>query len=125
MIEDTILPRTFRETKPGLISIEEGVGKMKAALAAREDKSLVIIGRTSAASLTSPEDALARARAYQAVGCDALFFAGGVTKELLQALHAEIRIPMMLGGGGAPDRAFLAAHGVRVARGIKTQHLGQ
>src|SRR6204780_4271935 len=65
MIEDTVLPRTFRETKPGLISIDEGVGKMRAALAAREDKSLVIIGRTSAAAVTSPQDALARAKAYE------------------------------------------------------------
>src|ERR1700691_1810822 len=36
-IEDTLLPRTYGETKPTLISIEEGVGKMRAALAARED----------------------------------------------------------------------------------------
>src|ERR1700744_3699356 len=53
MIEDTVLPRTFRETKPGLISIEEGIGKMRAALAAREDKAMTIIGRTSAAALSS------------------------------------------------------------------------
>src|SRR5580692_8273351 len=33
-IEDTALPRSFGETKPQLISIEEGVGKMRAALAA-------------------------------------------------------------------------------------------
>ena len=53
MIEDTVLPRTFRETKPGLLSIEEGMGKMRAALAAREDKALTIIGRTSAAVFRS------------------------------------------------------------------------
>src|ERR1700748_3427765 len=32
MIEDTVLPRTFGEKKPSLISLEEGVGKMRAAL---------------------------------------------------------------------------------------------
>src|ERR1700728_386504 len=42
MIEDTVLPRAFGEKKPTVISIEEGVGKMQAALAAREDKSLTI-----------------------------------------------------------------------------------
>ena len=36
MVEDTILPRTFGEKKPGLIAIEEGIGKMRAALRARE-----------------------------------------------------------------------------------------
>src|SRR5271154_5716647 len=48
MIEDTVLPRAFGEQKPNLISIEEGIGKMRAALSAREDKALTIIGRTSA-----------------------------------------------------------------------------
>src|SRR6202046_5109258 len=65
MIEDTVLPRTFRETKPGLISIEEGIGKMRAALAAREDKALTIIGRTSAAAFSSVADAVARGKAYE------------------------------------------------------------
>ena len=65
MIEDTVLPRTFGEKKPGLISIEEGIGKIRAALAAREDKALVIIGRTSAAAITGWRDALARAKAYE------------------------------------------------------------
>ncbi|MBV9250003.1 MAG: isocitrate lyase/PEP mutase family protein, partial [Acetobacteraceae bacterium] len=80
-IEDTQLPREFREKKPGLISIEEGVGKMRAALAAREDPSLTIVGRTSAPALTGTEDAVARAKAYVQAGVDALFFAGGVTRE--------------------------------------------
>ena len=116
MIEDTVLPRTFRETKPGLLPIEEGIGKMRAALAAREDKALTIIGRTSAATLSSWQDALARARAYEKEGVDALFFAGGVTDEFLQALKAEIKIPLMLGGGvGGLDKAYLGRMGVRIA----------
>src|SRR5271169_4927644 len=42
MIEDTLLPRAYGEKKPTVISIEEGVGKMRAALAAREDTALTI-----------------------------------------------------------------------------------
>src|ERR1700761_4582447 len=44
MIEDTVLPRAFGERKPTVISLEEGVGKMRAALAAREERALTIIG---------------------------------------------------------------------------------
>jgi carboxyvinyl-carboxyphosphonate phosphorylmutase len=116
MIEDTVLPRTFGEKKPGLISIEEGIGKMRAALSAREDKSLTIIGRTSAAAFVNWQEALARAKAYEKVGVDAMFFAGGVTKELLEALKAEMKIPLMLGGGvGGLDKAYLGGMGVRIA----------
>jgi carboxyvinyl-carboxyphosphonate phosphorylmutase len=116
MIEDTVLPRAFGEKKPGLISVEEGIGKMRAALRAREDKALTIIGRTSAAAFSSPQDALARAKAYEKVGVDAMFFAGGVTRELIEMLHAELKIPIMLGGGGGDlEKAWLGSMGVRIA----------
>src|SRR4030081_168465 len=45
-IEDTLLPPAYGVGEPQLIPIEEGVGKMKAALDARGDPSLVIMGRT-------------------------------------------------------------------------------
>ena len=61
-IEDTLLPQAYGQAKTQLISLEEGVGKMKAALDARSDPSLVIIGRTGAASVTSVDDAIARAQ---------------------------------------------------------------
>jgi carboxyvinyl-carboxyphosphonate phosphorylmutase len=117
MIEDTVLPRGFREAKPTLISIDEGVGKMRAALAAREDKSLMIIGRTSAAAISGIDDAIARAKAYEAVGVDALFFAGGMNPANLDAMAASVKLPLMLGGGGGgmSDKAYLASRNVRIA----------
>src|SRR5213082_2680533 len=41
-IEDTMLPQTFGQGGTQLISLEEGIGKMKAALDARGDPSMVI-----------------------------------------------------------------------------------
>ncbi len=115
-IEDTLLPKTYGEKQPGLISLEEGVGKMRAAVAAREDPSFVIVGRTSAAALTGTEDVLRRAKAYEAAGVDALFFAGGVTREQLDAIHSAVQLPLMMGGGQAGlDRAHLASRRVRIA----------
>ena len=49
---------------------------MKAALDGRGDPSLVIMARTGAASVTRLDDAIARAKAYEATGVDALFFTG-------------------------------------------------
>jgi oxaloacetate decarboxylase len=115
-IEDTLLPKTYGEKQPGLISLEEGVGKMRAAVAAREDPSFVIVGRTSAAAMTGTEDVVRRAKAYEAAGVDALFFAGGVTREQLEAIYSAVKLPLMMGGGQAGlDREHLASRRVRVA----------
>ncbi len=116
-IEDTLLPRAYGEKKPSLISLQEGVGKMRAALAAREDSSFVIVGRTSAASITGTADVVARAKAYADAGVDALFFAGGMTREQLDAIADAVKLPLMLGGSGRElqDPDYLASRRVRVA----------
>jgi carboxyvinyl-carboxyphosphonate phosphorylmutase len=116
-IEDTLLPQTFGETKTQLISPEEGIGKMKAALDGRGDASLVVMGRTGAASVTSLDDAMARVKAYEAAGVDALFLTGIKSRNALEAISAATRLPIVL--GGAPeemsDLDYLAGRRVRIA----------
>lgn len=117
-IEDTELPPAYDSSKTRrLIPIAEGVSKMRAAIEARRDPGLVILGRTSAAVLTGVDDAIARVRAYQEAGVDAIFLAGMKTRDDLTAIAAEIELPIMLGGASAElsDRAFLADNGVRIA----------
>src|ERR1700759_3309270 len=79
-IEDTLLPQAFGEAKTQLISLEEGVGKIKAALDARRDPSLVILGSTRAVATSGLDDAIARLRAYEAPGGDGLFLVGLKTR---------------------------------------------
>jgi len=116
-IEDTLLPAGFGEAKAQLISLEEGVGKMKAALDGRGDPSLVIMGRTGAASITSVEDAIRRAKAYEAVGVDALFFTGIKSRAELEAVAAATHLPIVLGGAPEDMNAldYLAGQRVRIA----------
>src|SRR6201984_1458042 len=116
-IEDTLLPQAFGQAKTRLTSLEEGVGKMKAALDGRGDPSLVIIGRTGAASVTSLDDAIARARAYEATGVDALFFTGIRTKAELEAIAGATTLPIVLGGApeAMSDLAYLREQRVRMA----------
>jgi carboxyvinyl-carboxyphosphonate phosphorylmutase len=116
-IEDTLLPQAFGQTKTQLISLEEGVGKMKAALDGRGDPSLVIVGRTGAASVSGVEDAIARARAYEAAGVDALFFTGLKTRAELEAIAAATTLPIVLGGFPEEliDPNALASQRVRIA----------
>jgi len=116
-IEDTLLPQGFGQSATQLIPLEEGVGKVRAALDARGDSSLVVIGRTGAVSITALDDAIVRARAYQATGVDALFFTGIRTRAELEAIAAATTLPIVL--GGAPedmsDPGYLASQRVRVA----------
>jgi oxaloacetate decarboxylase len=90
---------------------------MKAALDARGDPSLVIIGRTGAASVTSVDDAIVRARAYQATGVDALFFTGVKTRTDLETIAAATALPIVLGGPTEEmtDWDFLRHQRVRIA----------
>ena len=115
-IEDTDLPVPFGGGKPRLLSVEEGVGKMKAAVAARHDPGLVIAGRTSAPSMTSLADTIVRAKAYAATGVDAIFLIGIKSRADLDAIAAEVKLPLILGGAGKEimDRDLLAQCGVRV-----------
>src|SRR6185312_13166476 len=97
-IEDTLLPQAYGQAKTQLISLDEGIGKMRAALEARSDPSLVIIGRTGAAAVTSVEEAIVRGKAYEATGVDALFFTGVKTRAELEKIAAATTLPILLGG---------------------------
>ena len=116
-IEDTLLPQAYGESKPQLISLDEGVGKIEAALDARSDPSLVIVGRTGAAAITSVDDAIARARAYQDAGVDALMFTGIRTLVDFAAIVAATRLPIVLGGPTREmtDWDYLGRQRVRIA----------
>jgi carboxyvinyl-carboxyphosphonate phosphorylmutase len=116
-IEDTLLPQAFGQTGTQLIPLEEGVGKMKAAVDARDDPALVIMARTGAVSISGLDDTIARAVAYEGTGVDALFFTGVKTRSELEAIAAATKLPIVL--GGAPeemtDRDYLANQRVRIA----------
>ena len=116
-IEDTLLPQAFGQTKTQLISLEEGAGKIKAALDGRGDPSLVIMGRTGAASISGIDDAIARAKAYQAAGVDALFFTGIKSRAELEAIAAATDLPIVLGGSPEDmmDPAYLVTQRVKIA----------
>jgi carboxyvinyl-carboxyphosphonate phosphorylmutase len=116
-IEDTLLPQPFGQPGTQLIPLEEGVGKMKAAVDARGDASLVIMARTGAASISGLDDAIARAMAYEGTGVDALFLTGIKSHAELEAIAAATKLPLVLGGfpEDMADRDYLANQRVRIA----------
>jgi oxaloacetate decarboxylase len=116
-IEDTVLPTPFGAPGGGLVPVEEMLGKLRAAVAARQDPTLVVVGRTAALRHGGIAEAAKRLRAYQDTGIDGIFLAGARTREEVESLHRATGLPLLL--GGAPpelsDRDFLATHGVRIA----------
>jgi len=117
-LEDTVLPRPHGDGKVTLISLEEGMGKVRAALAARDDLSFVIVARSGVVSVNGVEDAVRRTKAYSESGADALFYTGIKTRAELEAVAAVATLPIILGGVEGTevnDRAYLAAQGVRIA----------
>ncbi len=116
-IEDTVLPIPFGGEGEGLISAAEMLGKLRGAVAARQDPSLVIIGRTAVLRYCSMEEAVQRIQAYAQTGIDAIFLTGTRTREQLEAVHQATSLPLMLGGASAElrDREYLASQGVRIA----------
>ncbi|PYN79717.1 MAG: oxaloacetate decarboxylase [Candidatus Rokuibacteriota bacterium] len=116
-IEDTVLPSPFGGQGEGLVSVEEMLGKLRGAVAARQDPSLVVIGRTGALRGGGIGEAEKRVKAYQETGIDAIFLAGASKREEVEAMHRATRLPLLLGGAppALSDRNFLATHGVRIA----------
>ena len=115
-IEDTDLPMPFAQTgKSRLVSLEEGIGKMRAALEARQDQNLVIVARTGAMGITDQEDALRRIKAYEKSGVDAIFLVGVRHKDQLEAVHAAVSTPILLAHPGEElDVDYMQSHGVRI-----------
>jgi carboxyvinyl-carboxyphosphonate phosphorylmutase len=112
-IEDLIMPARFGSTADELISTDEMLGKLRAALAARQDPSLVLVARTAAVKIDTLENTVARAKAYAATGVDAVFITGMQKIEELDAIRAEVRIPIILGTAHALTNQQVESRGVR------------
>jgi len=116
-IEDTVLPARFGrpEGTDEMISLEEMVGKLKAAVAARRDPATILLGRTAALKVEGTEGAVKRARAFAACGVDAIFVVGVEAADQVKAVHDAARLPVMVGSAPAAiRREDFAAAGARV-----------
>ncbi len=107
-LEDQTYPkRCGHLAGKSLVPTAEMVGKIKAAIDAREDADTVIIARTDAIAVEGFDAALARAKAYTDAGADMLFVEAPQTPEQQQALGAAFagKVPLlanMVEGGRTP-----------------------
>jgi 2-methylisocitrate lyase-like PEP mutase family enzyme len=120
MLEDQTYPKRCGHFEgKDIISTQEMVSKLKAAVDARKDPDLMILARTDARAVEGFEAALDRARAYQEAGADFLFIEAPLTREELLAIPTAvpgIHLCNMVIGGKTPllPREELAQAGYAV-----------
>ena len=86
-IEDQVWPKKCGHMEgKQVISVDEMVQKIRAAVDARQDPDFVIIARTDANAVYGLEDALRRGRAYRDAGADVIFIVAPRSIEELRAI---------------------------------------
>jgi methylisocitrate lyase len=119
-LEDQLLPkRCGHLTGKALVEPEVMAAKLRAATAARRDRSFVIIARTDARSVTGFDDAVRRARLYLGAGADAVFPEALESADEFAAFAREVSAPLLanmteFGRGPLLDFGTLAAMGYRM-----------
>lgn len=106
-IEDQVMPKKCGHFNgKEVISQEEMIGKIHAALDARQDEKLTIIARTDALSVHGFDEAIRRANAYKEAGAHAIFIEAPQEAEQIAQIPKLVKdIPLILNlveGGKTP-----------------------
>jgi carboxyvinyl-carboxyphosphonate phosphorylmutase len=110
-IEDQVAPKKCGHFEgKQVISAEEMVKKIEAALYAREDKEFLIIARTDARTVVGFEEAIRRARVYAEAGADMIFVESPLSVDELRTISEKLHdiwlLVNMVEGGKTPVLPF-------------------
>lgn len=104
--EDQVAPkRCGHFAGKEVISTEEAVAKIKAAVDARHDSNLLILARTDACAVQGFEAAVERAQKFSEAGADILFVEAVTTAEHIRTLPQRLEKPQLMNmviGGKTP-----------------------
>ena len=105
-IEDQVFPKRCGHMEgKQIISLEEMVPKIKAAVDARHDQDFVVMARTDARAVYGIEDAIERSNKYRDAGADLIFVEAPISREEMVRINSEIDAPTMaiqVEGGKTP-----------------------
>ncbi|MBT5265974.1 MAG: isocitrate lyase/PEP mutase family protein [Rhodospirillaceae bacterium] len=107
-LEDQSLPkRCGHLAGKSLVSADEMVGKIHAALDTRRSEETLIVARTDAIAVEGFEAALDRGERFVEAGCDMIFVEAPVDEEQMRALNARFKgkaptMANMVEGGSTP-----------------------
>jgi carboxyvinyl-carboxyphosphonate phosphorylmutase len=105
-IEDQVFPKRCGHMEgKQIISTEEMVAKIKAAVDARVDQDLVIMARTDAVATDGLDEAIERGNRYAEAGADLIFVEAPTSREDMLRSNREINAPtnaIQIEGGKTP-----------------------
>jgi 2-methylisocitrate lyase-like PEP mutase family enzyme len=105
-LEDQVSPkRCGHFSGKEVISTDEMLGKIKAAVDARRDADTLILARTDACATQGFEAAVERAQRFQEAGADILFVEAVTTLDEIRALPQRVAAPQLMNmviGGKTP-----------------------
>ena len=96
-IEDQVTPKRCGHFEgKQVVSQNEMVGKIKAAVDARQDPDFVLIARTDARAVLGLDEAIKRGRAYAEAGADVIFLEAPESLEELKIIVKSIDAPLLV-----------------------------
>jgi 2-methylisocitrate lyase-like PEP mutase family enzyme len=116
-IEDQVMPKKCGHfSGKEVVSAGEMVGKIRAAVDARDDANFLIVARTDAAAAHGIDEAIERAHRFAEAGADVLFIEAMETRADIERLPEIFDQPLLINiviGGKTPvqDRESLSALG--------------
>ena len=94
-IEDQVIPKKCGHMEgKRLVSVEEMVGKIRAAVEARRDPDFIIIARTDARSVLGFDETVHRASRYAQAGADMIFGEALQSREELSEFANKVKVPL-------------------------------
>jgi carboxyvinyl-carboxyphosphonate phosphorylmutase len=106
-LEDQVWPKRCGHMKgKSVITKEEYIPKLKAALDARKSRDFIIVARTDSLAQYGLDEAIERGKQYQKIGADVIFIEAPKTLEEMKRMTEEINAPLlanMIEEGATPN----------------------
>ncbi|MFB5600469.1 MAG: oxaloacetate decarboxylase [Nitrososphaeraceae archaeon] len=95
-LEDQVWPKRCGHMKgKSVITKEEYIQKLKAAIDARKSKDFIIVARTDSLAQYGLDEAIERGKQYQKIGADVIFIEAPKTLGEMKRITREINAPLL------------------------------
>jgi 2-methylisocitrate lyase-like PEP mutase family enzyme len=95
-LEDQVWPKRCGHMRgKQVISLDEQIKKLRAAIQAKKGRDFYIVARTDARQALGLEEAIRRGKAFKEVGADAVFIEAPETKEEMREIARQVPGPLV------------------------------